>query len=692
MRRRSFVLSIPVARGANWFLAGGGRRMDEEEATAAAAERIAAAAEDGTSLPVRLATDVVRFLYGGTGRREPADGGVVSASLLNAKPAVGGIGVEPRGGGVLRVLFTVASDAVADTVVRWRHELRRCVDSTAVFDVLSDREEAQHQALWPAFLAAKVAGKRAQFHRARLVVDGERVPAPALGVFLKGRWRHTRAVAAPAPRTSTPAARPLPLRSVLSTGGPVAAPAARQGGRGAQTLGAVYSPSQSTEQNAALMWSPNITHGAASVRGLTKPDNQDRLVVMASRDSACHSLSWDDGPAALVAALRDDFCPPVDAEVTLSAVFDGHGGSNAATIACVTQYDFCPPVDVDVTLSAVFDGHGGSNAATIAARRLHDVVATDDRLWRALESCSSSAATHGVWDADLDEQVQQRWHSVFARLDDEIISHSREVGKVDGTTVLAGIHSGLFLFIANAGDSRAVLARGGAALRLTRDHTPELQTERARIEEVGGLVRHMKGCWRVLLPNQALTQAKICSTSRGLGDADFKMKRLLTCEPEVTSLQLVPHLDEFSIFATDGVWRFVEDQDAVAAVAAALASARASGLARKETLPQVAAAAVVRLALERGSFDDISAVVHVYDWLGGGADDGAWDVRNSAAAAASGGVVCRAAVPVLGRVSGTAALPAGYASPMGARWSAAPVPVRGKASEGGGEPAAVSRR
>ncbi|KAG1674411.1 hypothetical protein FOA52_012938 [Chlamydomonas sp. UWO 241] len=116
-----FVLSIPVARGANWFLAGGGRRMDEEEATAAAAERIAAAAEDGTSLPVRLATDVVRFLYGGTGRREPAD----------------------------------------------------------IFDVLSDREEAQHQALWPAFLAAKVAGKRAQFHRARLVVDGERVPAPA---------------------------------------------------------------------------------------------------------------------------------------------------------------------------------------------------------------------------------------------------------------------------------------------------------------------------------------------------------------------------------------------------------------------------------------------------------------------------------------------------------------------------------
>ncbi|KAG1670268.1 hypothetical protein FOA52_003618 [Chlamydomonas sp. UWO 241] len=89
----------------------------------------------------------------------PAGGGVVSASFLNAKPAVGGIGVEPRRGGVLRVLFTVASDAVADTAVRSRRNLRDVDPLAAVFDVLSDREEAQH---------------RAQFHRTRLVVDGER--------------------------------------------------------------------------------------------------------------------------------------------------------------------------------------------------------------------------------------------------------------------------------------------------------------------------------------------------------------------------------------------------------------------------------------------------------------------------------------------------------------------------------------
>ncbi|KAG1667747.1 hypothetical protein FOA52_016186 [Chlamydomonas sp. UWO 241] len=126
--------------------------------------------------------DVVRFLYEASRQNEPAGGGVVSASFLNAKHAVGGVGVEPRAGGMLRVLFTATSDAVVDTVVRWRHALRNrqywSGPLAAVFDVLSDREEARRQALWPAFVAAKAAGKRAQFHRARLVVDGERMAAP----------------------------------------------------------------------------------------------------------------------------------------------------------------------------------------------------------------------------------------------------------------------------------------------------------------------------------------------------------------------------------------------------------------------------------------------------------------------------------------------------------------------------------
>ncbi|KAG1659094.1 hypothetical protein FOA52_013740 [Chlamydomonas sp. UWO 241] len=149
---------------------------DEEtdEVAAEAARRVAAAAATGVSLPL---SHVQRGWRVG-----PAGGSVVSASLLNAKPASGGIGVVPRRGDVLRVLFTVTSDAVADTVVRCCCSLRCCVNistKTNIFDVLTDTEEAQRRALWLAFVAAKAAGKRAQFHRARLMIDGERVLPPA---------------------------------------------------------------------------------------------------------------------------------------------------------------------------------------------------------------------------------------------------------------------------------------------------------------------------------------------------------------------------------------------------------------------------------------------------------------------------------------------------------------------------------
>ncbi|KAG1669517.1 hypothetical protein FOA52_015684 [Chlamydomonas sp. UWO 241] len=138
-------------------------------------------ARQGASLPVFLAESIVHWLHSCADREHGLLGtsGVVSASFLNAKPAVGGIGVEPRGGGVLCVLFTVTSDVAADTVVRYRHMLRSDGGMSNIFDVLSDTEEAQHRALWPAFVVAKAAGKRAQFHRARLMIDGEWVPPPA---------------------------------------------------------------------------------------------------------------------------------------------------------------------------------------------------------------------------------------------------------------------------------------------------------------------------------------------------------------------------------------------------------------------------------------------------------------------------------------------------------------------------------
>ncbi|KAG1672495.1 hypothetical protein FOA52_002803 [Chlamydomonas sp. UWO 241] len=92
-----------------------------EEEAAKAAEQVTAAVKSGVSLPICLASGLVRYLHQIRGSvYAPVGGGVVSASFLNAKNAVGGIGVEPRRGDMLRVLFAVESDAVADAVVRNR--------------------------------------------------------------------------------------------------------------------------------------------------------------------------------------------------------------------------------------------------------------------------------------------------------------------------------------------------------------------------------------------------------------------------------------------------------------------------------------------------------------------------------------------------------------------------------------------
>lgn len=44
------------------------------------------------------------------------------------------------------------------------------------------------------------------------------------------------------------------------------------------------------------------------------------------------------------------------------------------------------------------------------------------------------------------------------------------------------------LFVANAGDSRCVLCKGGVAVDMSEDHKPEDDLERTRITKAGGVV------------------------------------------------------------------------------------------------------------------------------------------------------------------------------------------------------------
>ena len=78
---------------------------------------------------------------------------------------------------ITRLFFTVSTLEEADSIVRHRCLLKPF--RFTIFDSLSPTEDAAHQALWPRFLEARAQGKKAQFTRARLVVDGLRISPPS---------------------------------------------------------------------------------------------------------------------------------------------------------------------------------------------------------------------------------------------------------------------------------------------------------------------------------------------------------------------------------------------------------------------------------------------------------------------------------------------------------------------------------
>ncbi len=116
------------------------------------------------------------------------------------------------------------------------------------------------------------------------------------------------------------------------------------------------------------------------------------------------------------------------------------------------------------------------------------------------------------------------------------------------------------LYVANAGDSRAVLSVKGKAEPLSYDHKPTNAGETARIISAGGFVEFGR-----VNGNLAL--------SRAIGDFEFKQsadlpaeEQVVTCNPDLIQRKLdlgAEGGDEFIVLACDGIWDVLSNQDVV---------------------------------------------------------------------------------------------------------------------------------
>jgi protein phosphatase 1G len=133
-----------------------------------------------------------------------------------------------------------------------------------------------------------------------------------------------------------------------------------------------------------------------------------------------------------------------------------------------------------------------------------------------------------------------------------------------GCTAVVSLRVDDDLYVANAGDSRAVLCRMGVAIDLSLDHKPSQVREFQRITNAGGFV------------NSACRVNGNLNLSRAIGDLKYKKvagvhrkDQIITADPDITVTKLEPG-DEFVILACDGIWDCFTSQECVDFVRARL--------------------------------------------------------------------------------------------------------------------------
>ncbi|XP_072755758.1 protein phosphatase 1B isoform X2 [Anoplolepis gracilipes] len=191
----------------------------------------------------------------------------------------------------------------------------------------------------------------------------------------------------------------------------------------------------------------------------------------------------------------------------------------------------------DWSYFAVFDGHAGALVSAHSAEHLLECIMQTEE-FKA-------------------EDVIQGIHSGFLRLDDEMRDLPEMSSGTDksGSTAVCAFISPKNIYIANCGDSRAVLCRSGIPVFSTRDHKPVLPAEKERIQNAGGsvMIQRVNGSLAV---------------SRALGDYEYKnlkdrgpCEQLVSPEPEIFVRDRDDEHDEFLVLACDGIWDVMNNED-----------------------------------------------------------------------------------------------------------------------------------
>lgn len=227
----------------------------------------------------------------------------------------------------------------------------------------------------------------------------------------------------------------------------------------------------------------------------------------------------------------------------------------------------------NATFVGVYDGHGGFEASRFISNHLFPYL-------------QKFAAEHGGVSKDVIEKAFNATETDFLHLVKESWLDRPQIVSV-GSCCLLGVISNGTLFVANLGDSRAVLGRqvsGGkmtnsstvVAERLSTDHNVGVEEVRNEVKALhpddAHIVVYTRGVWRL---------KGIIQVSRSIGDVYLKKpefnrnplfqqyaspiplrRAVMSAEPSILTRKLRPQ-DLFVVFASDGLWEQLSDEAVV---------------------------------------------------------------------------------------------------------------------------------
>ncbi|WOK92867.1 putative protein phosphatase 2C 60 isoform X2 [Canna indica] len=277
------------------------------------------------------------------------------------------------------------------------------------------------------------------------------------------------------------------------------------------------------------------------------------------------------------------------------------------------------------TFVGVYDGHGGPETSRYV----------NDHLFQHLKRFATEQQSMST---DVIRKAYQATEEGFISLVTKQWPVKPQIASV-GSCCLVGVICGGTLYIANLGDSRVVLGRvvratgEVLAVQLSAEHNAAIESVRQELQSM-----HPDDKQIVVLKHNVWRVRGLIQVSRSIGDVYLKRaefnreplhvkfrlrepfkKPILSSEPSINVQPLQPQ-DQFLIFASDGLWEHLSNQEAVDIVQKSSRSGSARRLV-KAALQEAAKKREMRYSdlkkIDRGVrrhfHDDITVIVVFLD-------------------------------------------------------------------------------